>query len=47
VSSLYDYKKVELRYNLMKKLRKENNVTALVKSLRQDLFKNMGGIANP
>jgi len=31
----------------MKQLRKSNNVTSLIHCLRQDLHKNMGGIANP
>jgi hypothetical protein len=46
-SSLYDYERIEARYNNMKTLRKNKDIMGLVRGLRSDLQKNLGGIANP
>ena len=45
-SRLYDYERIELRYKNLKRLRKEKDVNGLCICLRQDLVKNLGGIAS-
>lgn len=45
-SRLYDYLRIETRYQNMKRLRKTKDIKALCLCLRQDLVKNLGGIAN-
>ena len=46
ISRLYNYNKVEARYKLMKTMRKNKDIKGLMYSLRQDLQKNLGGIAS-
>jgi len=45
-SRLYDHERIELRYNTLKRLRKAKDVRGLTQCLRQDLVKNIGGIAS-
>ena len=45
-SRLYDYERIETRYRNMKSLRKAKDIKGLCLCLRQDLVKNLGGIAS-
>lgn len=45
-SRLYDYERIETRYRNMKTLRKAKDIKGLCLGLRQDLVKNLGGIAS-
>lgn len=45
-SRLYDYIRIEARYKNLKRLRKAKDVRGLSQCLRQDLVKNLGGIAS-
>jgi hypothetical protein len=45
-SRLYDYERIAARYRNLKRLRKAKDVKALCLCLRQDLVKNLGGIAS-
>eukprot|EP00347_Sterkiella_histriomuscorum_P000572 403375331 len=47
ISSLYDYERIEDRYRSMKQMRQGQDIRGLVQCLRQDLLKNLGGIASP
>ena len=46
-SRYYDYQRIEARYKNLKLLRKHRDLQGLVFCLRQDLVKNLGGIATP
>lgn len=45
-SRLYDFIRIEARYKNLKRLRKAKDVRGLSQCLRQDLVKNLGGIAS-
>ena len=45
-SRLYDYERIKTSYKNMKNLRKAKDIKSLCISLRQDLVKNLGGIAS-
>ena len=46
-STDYDYIRLEKRRQMMKQLRKADNIQTLSHCLRQDLVKNLGNISNP
>ena len=46
-SRSYDYARIERRRQMMKQLRKSDNVKTLTHCLRQDLVKNIGNISTP
>jgi hypothetical protein len=45
-SKLYDYQLIEKRFQLMRTLRKQNNIRALAQCLRQSLVKNIGNTSH-
>ena len=46
-SNDYDYLRLEKRRQMMKQLRKSDNIQTLAHCLRQDLVKNIGNMSNP
>ena len=46
-SDFYDYQRIEKRTQMMKQLRKSDNIKTLAHQLRQDLMKNIGNISDP
>ena len=46
-SKSYDYSRLEKRRQMMKQLRKSDNIKTLTHCLRQDLVKNIGNMSNP